>query len=230
MNNAPELADGTEAGQVPHVEESLSRARLYRFLARLYRVEADQALLDELRALPQVQAALDDDLMGVGMNAVVGYAKAGGDDALTELAVDYVRTFIGSGTDGHEAAYPFESVYLSEKHLMMQSARDEVRAIYLSEGLDRADGWKVGEDHMALELEFMATLAERCADAAREGDAAEAARLTRCQRNFLNGHIAAWGRGLTADMRRCAKTPFYRGVADMTDGLVLADLDYLAEG
>ena len=137
MNNAPELADGTEAGQVPHVEESLSRARLYRFLARLYRVEADQALLDELRALPQVQAAPDDDLMGVGMNAVVGYAKVGGGDALTELAVDYVRTFIGSGTDGHEAAYPFESVYLSEKHLMMQAARDEVRAIYLSEGLDR---------------------------------------------------------------------------------------------
>ena len=191
-------------------------------------MEVDKTLLDELKASTLVEVE-PDDLMGAGMNAIVGYAKAAGEDALTELAVDYVRTFIGSGTDGHEAAYPFESVYLSEKHLMMQAARDEVRAIYLSEGLDRADDWKVGEDHMALELEFMATLAERCADAAERGDGTEAARLLRCQRNFLNGHIAAWGRGLTADMRRCAKTPLYQGVADMTDGLVRAELDYLAE-
>lgn len=229
MNTAVEPTDAMGYGQIPPAQESLARAQLYRLLARLYRVEADRALLDELKAAPQTQAG-EGDLVAAGMNAVVGYAKAAGDDALTELAVDYVRTFIGSGTDGHEAAYPFESVYLSEKHLMMQAPRDEVRAIYLSEGLDRADDWKVGEDHMALELEFMATLAERCAAAAQAGDACEAARLLRCQRNFLSEHVAAWGRGLTADMRRCAKTAFYQGVADMTDGLVLADLDYLAEG
>lgn len=228
MKIAVESTDDMKTGQVSPAQECIMRARLYRLLARLYRVEVDQAVLDELKASSAAQGN-PGDLMASGMNAIVDYAKNADDNALTDLAVDYVRTFIGSGTDGHEAAYPFESVYLSEKHLMMQAPRDEVRAIYLSEGLDKADDWKVGEDHMALELEFMATLAERCAEAMDGGDDPEAARLLRCQRNFLSDHIAAWGRGLTADMRRCAKTAFYQGVADMTDGLILADLEYLAE-
>ena len=54
------------------------------------------------------------------------------ENSLTDLAVDYVRTFIGHGVDAFSAAYPFESVYTSEKRLLMQEARDEVLAIYRS--------------------------------------------------------------------------------------------------
>ena len=45
---------------------------------------------------------------------------------MTELAIDYVRTFIGHGVNGYSAAYPYESVYTSERRLMMQEARAEV--------------------------------------------------------------------------------------------------------
>ena len=34
--------------------------------------------------------------------------------AITDLAVDYVRAFIGHGVDAYSAAYPFESVYTSQ--------------------------------------------------------------------------------------------------------------------
>ena len=212
------------------VQESRSRAYSYRLIARLYRREVDQAFLDTLAHIDTEPMARDTSQMTRGLIAIVDYARsAGKDDVLVELAVDYARTFIGNGTNGHEAAYPFESVYLSEKHLMMQAPRDEVRAIYLSAGLDRSEDWSVGEDHMALELEFMGILADRCADAAEQGEAQEVERLLATQKAFLHNHIAAWGQGLTTDMRRCARTAFYQGTADMTDGFLLADLAYLDE-
>ena len=50
---------------------------------------------------------------------------------------------------------------------MMQEARDEVLAVYRSEGLDKLPSWKESEDHIALELEFMAVLGDRIVTAAR---------------------------------------------------------------
>ena len=41
------------------------------------------------------------------------YLKRAWDDSVTELAIDYVSTFIGHGVNGYSAAYPYESVYTS---------------------------------------------------------------------------------------------------------------------
>lgn len=73
----------------------------------------------------------------------------------------------------YSAAYPFESVHTSPKRLMMQEARDEVLAVYRSEGLDKLPSWKESEDHIALELEFMAVLGDRIVAAAEASDEAE---------------------------------------------------------
>ena len=56
------------------------------------------------------------------------------------------RTFIGSGALDARAAYPFESVYTSEKGLLMQAARDEVLAILRAEQLAEMFAWNEGED------------------------------------------------------------------------------------
>ncbi len=206
--------------------ECRARADMYGLVARAYRTEADEELLDRLGKIPAT-AADDGSDIGRGLSLMSSYAASAWEGTLTELAVDYVRTFIGNGVDGHEAAYPFESVYTSEKHLMMQDARDEVLAIYLSEGLARSSEWKVGEDHVALEFEFMQTLAARTADALEAGDRQEARRLVSVQRNFLHDHIANWVGRLASDMRSCSRTDFYRGLAWVTDGLVAADAEYL---
>lgn len=96
-------------------------------------------------------------------------AQAGA-GVITELAVDYVRTFIGSGNNGYSAAYPFESVYTSPKRLLMQGARDEVLVIYRAAGLEKSESWGDGEDHVALELEFMEVLGSRALEALKSGD------------------------------------------------------------
>lgn len=202
------------------------RASQYALMARLFRVEVDQELLDELRAT-RFPAKTGDAETDEGYRLLVSYLGGAWVDPIKDLAVDYAHVFIGNGTDAYGAAYPFESVYTSEKRLLMQDARDEVLAIYRSAGLDKQDSWKEGEDHVALELEFEQILANRTVEALRRGDEDEAAALLTTQQNFLEDHLLSWVPMMTADMKRFAKTDLYQGLAYLTDGFLNTDKAFL---
>ncbi len=216
VNNAPETG----------VEELISinegRAKTYGLLARLYREEATQELIDELYGLhwrvSTGNAALDR-----GHRLIATWLSGLWRNSATELSADYMRTFFGHGYSGHAAAYPFESVYASEKRLLMQGARDEILALYRSAGLDKQASWKEGEDHIALELEYMQVLITRTVDALRADEGEEAYRLVKCQLNFMEDHLGAWAPLLTAQMRGFCKTKFYEGLSYMTDGFLEVD-------
>lgn len=203
-----------------------SRAKAYGLLARLYAKEVDEELLEQLRkATFPVHSGSD--LADEGNRLIATYLSNVWSGTLQELAVDYVHAFIGSGMDAFSAAYPYESVYTSPRRLMMQEARDEVLAIYRSQALDKAKTWKESEDHIAMECEFMASMATRTAQACREGDEDKAASLLRVQYNFLEDHLYAWTGMLTCDMRKFARTDFYKGLADYTDGFLESDVELL---
>ena len=105
------------------------RAQTYGMLARLFREEVDLETLRELQGM-RFPAATGSPKVDEGYHQLFDYLKGAWEDSVTELAVDYVRAFIGHGIDAYSAAYPFESVYTSPKRLMMQEARDEVLAVY----------------------------------------------------------------------------------------------------
>ena len=218
------LAD--EATMQELVKLNEQRAATYGLLSRLYRVEVDQPLLDELRSM-RFPAKTGNENVDEGYRLLATYLSNTWDNSVTDLAIDYVRVFIGHGIDAFSAAYPFESVYTSEKRLLMQEARDEVLAIYRSAGLDKKNSWKEGEDHVALELEFEQVLANRTAEALRKGDEEEAAALLTTQRNFLEDHLLSWVPMMTADMKRFAKTDLYQGLAYLTDGFLNTDKAFL---
>lgn len=204
------------------------RAATYGLLSRLYRVEIDQELLDELHGM-RFPASTGNADVDEGYRRMAKFLSNVWDNSVTDLAVDYVRVFIGHGVDAFSAAYPFESVYTSEKRLLMQEARDEVLAIYRAAGLDKKDSWKEGEDHVALELEFEQILIGRTVDALRRGDEDEAAALLTTQKNFLEDHLASWVPMMTADMKRFAKTDLYQGLAYLTDGFLATDQAFLED-
>lgn len=204
------------------------RSALYRLLARLYREEVDPAFLDELKAT-RFPADTGNAAIDAGYRTMATYLSGADSRTLTELAVDYVRVFIGHGLDAYSAAYPYESVYTSPKRLMMQEARDEVMAVYAAEGLARLSDWNEPEDHLALELEFMAVMADRTARAARSGNEGEAERLLRVQRSFLEDHLASWVPLLTADMKGHAKCGLYRGTAELTEGMLEVEEEFFDE-
>ena len=167
------------------------------------------------------------DLVDEGYRMICTYLSQADGTVLTELAVDFVRAFIGSGNDGYSAAYPFESVYTSPKRLMMQDARDEVLVLYHAAGLDKQEDWKEGEDHIALELEFEQILAERALKAYEAGDEDACAQHLLQQKNFLEDHLLAWYPMMADDMQKFPRTDFYRGLGKLTSGFLQNDLEFL---
>lgn len=191
------------------------RAATYGLLARLLATELSEGLLNDLK---RTEFPRDTGIESIdsGSRYITDYLAKMGDDVdgtKTELAVDFARLFVVRSKSTVGAAYPFESVYTSKEHRMMGDARSEVKAIYQTVGLGRDKNWNVGEDHVALELEFMQILAQRCNDALASEDTAQATSLLEQQLSFLERHLENWVPLFARDMERHAKTDFYRGVA-----------------
>lgn len=219
-----EKADQTEELMLLNTQ----RASTYGFLSRLYRKEVDEDLLKQMHEM-HYRVATGNAKVDEAHRLIATYLSGIWENTITELAADYMRTFFGHGYNGHAAAYPFESVYSSEKRLLMQGARDEVLALYRAAGLEKQDSWKEGEDHMALELEYMQILSQRTADALGNGDDKAAKKLLKSQRNFIEDHLGGWAPLLTEQMLRFASTDFYRGLAYLTEGFVETDHELLKD-
>lgn len=203
------------------------RANTYGMLARLYREEVDEAEINELRRM-KFPTATGSAAVDEGYRMLYDYLKTAWGDTPTELAIDYVRTFIGHGVNGYSAAYPFESVYTSERRLLMQEARAEVLATLRANNLKRGE-WNEGEDHIGLELEFMQILCLRTVDALEAGDEDEAIRQLEIQRDFMRDHLLNWMPMLVGDMQKFAQTLFYKGLGTLSLGYVEADEAIVSE-
>lgn len=203
------------------------RACTYGLLARLFREEVDEPTLRELQGM-RFPTATGNATVDEGYHLLYTYLKSAWDDSVTELAIDYVRTFIGHGVNAYSAAYPFESVYTSERRLMMQEARAEVLQTLRENNLKRG-AWNEGEDHIALELEFMQRMSLRARDQLQAGDEDAAVETLRTQRTFAHDHLLNWLPLLTSDMRLFARTMFYQGLAQLALGYVEEDARVLEE-
>ena len=224
---AEDVAEGSEL-----VDFMVRRARTYGLLARIFRVEVDQAFLDDLRRL-KFPISTGNEHTDYGYRTMFNYLKGTWEDTLLDLARDYARTFIGHGNNGRSAAYPFESVHTSEKRLLMQDARDEVLAIYRANLLKKGEEWNDCEDHIALELEFMQVMCDRTADALKAGKEDEAVELLKVQRSFVGKHLANWVPMFVSDIKYFAQTDLYIGAGEVLLGFVQTEeeaLDDLLDG
>lgn len=196
-----------------------NRKNIYRFLGRLYRVEADQKLLEKLQGMC-FPADCGEDELSEGYRMLVEYLQCLGSDPLTDLAVDYARVFLGAGIAGDAAAYPYESVYTSPKRLIMQDARDQVLTAYRAKGLNKAVTIDFPEDHISLELEFMAYLCHETHHALATKDWMAISVCLKEQMDFLVQHLLNWVSAFCADVEKYAGTEFYRAVAKATNGFL----------
>lgn len=203
------------------------RCRQYSLLARLFREEVDMDQIEDLQGM-RFPLATGNDLVDKGYRNLYEYLRGAWDDSVLELAVDYVRTFIGHGVNGYSAAYPFESVYTSERRLMMQEARAEVLQTLRENNLKRGT-WNEGEDHIALELEFMQILSQRAADALEQGNEDEAVQELRKSLDFLNEHLLNWFPMMQTDMEKFSRTKFYQGLGYLTLGYLEVDKETLED-
>ncbi len=194
-----------------------ARANFYRFLSRLYLLEVDEGLWNALQNMTFPTDNAEGD-MKAGYEMMGDYLKANADAdlpaVLDDLAVDYARIFLSAGVAQGKAAFPYESVYTSRKHLVMQDSRMDVVELYAKKGVTPAkDNYHVPEDHLGYLCEYMAILID-------EGAEDE-------QKVFLKNHLSNWVSAFTVDMGKYASTDFYRGLAKLTRGFLLLEQEVL---
>lgn len=145
------------------------REIIYRTLARVYKTEADEAWVKGLANTEFPE--LGEGKVAEGYRLIAAWLKSPGtDDPTTALAVDYAHTFLGAGIAEGRVSYPFESVYTSPQHLVMQDAWEDVCRIYREHGLGRASTMDMHEDQIGLECEFMAYLVRVSMNALKADD------------------------------------------------------------
>ncbi|MDR1422669.1 MAG: molecular chaperone TorD family protein [Coriobacteriales bacterium] len=202
------------------------RMHVYGLLARLFRVEIDDGFLESLKTSEILEA--DDALpsnLGHGIGLMRGYLASPAASSL-DLARDYAKVFCGASSTNKTAAYPFESVYTSEKGLLMQEARDDALGWYHRFGLGKSAEWHDCEDHLALELEFLAFLINESIEVLDVGNIPEVERFIQAQKDFMESHLINWVPLFAEKVIRFAKTDFYKGLASFA--VAYLDQDYSA--
>jgi anaerobic sulfite reductase subunit A len=205
------------------------RQSTYAFLSQMYREEISIDLLQNLVA-ELVCADYEIAPENQGYALLASFARGIQNDDFTrvkaELAVEYARLFLGVK---RRNLVPCESVYTSERRLMMQDARDQVVHEYHKEGLDPAVEFTEPEDHVAIELAFMSHLCQKAADAVEREDSRQAAYYVEQQRRFLTDHLEVWVPRLCDDILGLAESDFYKGIIMLTQEHLNMEQDAIEE-
>lgn len=212
--------------QTELIEALEDRIATYGLLARLFNREVDDELISTLEATPHGDET-GPSLADEGFRLMKAYLEIDRSDTITELAVDFARLFLVRTAHERNAPYPFESVYTTDNRTTMGDARDRVLASYREEGIDKSALWTLGEDHIALELEFEQILCQKAVEALAARKGGEARRLLSKQREFLVHHLLSWTPPFIEAMSSTAQTDFYRGLALMLKGFLEEDALYL---
>jgi len=206
---------------VAEIEKEIDyRESVYAFLARVYRIEVNQELWEEMiENFVQKNEKLTSS--GEGEQLLKDFLTKKHDDVITDLAVDYVDIFIGA--ERKAGAPLYESIYTSKEHLIMQEARDQVLSWFHSEGLERSEKFKEPEDHFAFELEFMMYLCQKSRENLLSNQFEEALTYLNKQKSFLHEHLLNWAPRFLADVQKSAGTDFYKAIAKITRQFLIED-------
>lgn len=188
------------------------RVGLYSLLHALYTYPLRKPVLDALAGLDLPTAP--------GLAQMQARLKGNGAIAadLDALNTEMTRLLEGPGLT---PAPPYASYYLHGGRLM-GPATVAVRRTYLEWQVVPEGDARLPDDHIALELGFLAHLAARAAEG---GEASE--RALQASREFIQKHLMPWLPRFCAALGNAGTDPFFTGLASFTQAAVEADLDWL---
>ncbi len=133
------------------------------------------------------------------------------------LRSDYTRLLI---VPGKLFAPPWESAQVDSERQIFQEETLEVRGWYRRFGLQSEHLYSEPDDHIGLELAFLAHMAQLALAAHAEGDQPRVVEMLAAERAFLTEHPLRWAPAWCAQIGQNARTDFFRGLALMTDGVL----------
>lgn len=135
--------------------------------------------------------------------------------AFADIESDNFRLFIGAGK---VLAPPWESVYFNDDRSLFSEETLQVRECYRKYGLQIEQLYHEPDDHIGLELSFLAHLAQLALQATQENNPIEFENILRDQQAFLTEHPLRWAQTWCDLVDQHARTDFYRGIALIVNG------------
>ena len=134
---------------------------------------------------------------------------------LDELAADFAAIYLNHT---HRVS-PSESPWIDPEGLMSQQPMFDVREWYRHWGLETPNWRERPDDHLVVQLQFVAHLLEATDSPASLGDAAR----------FLDAHLLRWYGSFADGVARRCWTPYWAAVANLTEIHLETLRDRLAE-
>ncbi len=128
-------------------------------------------------------------------------------DEIADIESEYINTFdLGGGKTLYESAYTGHRDDMCSRDIY-----EDLLRFYEHFDIKLSDKEKDYPDNLVVELEFMAFLAKKEADALEFGKDANPYRLA--QRDFLERHLNKWVDKLNERIQKRGKEPFYMGAS-----------------
>lgn len=141
------------------------------------------------------------------------------------LNVEFTRMFqVLHESDGPP---PYESLYLENR--MLGRVTISVTDAYQEAGFGVIDGHAGPQDHIGVELKFMALLCYREMQAREAEDEAETAAWLERQQRFLDEHALQWMPACCDSVRLRTSQDYFRGAMDLTKAFLLDDRKQIAD-
>ncbi len=126
---------------------------------------------------------------------------------------------------------PYESIYRGKKNLLMDKPWEKVRNFYRWAGMSKDNNEMHPEDHLSVELGFMAVFSHISGDQAADENGKqsgqpgsdELALALEIQQKFLDLHLVKWVPAFCADMQEKARHQFYKNIAGLTGSFIELD-------
>ena len=202
-----------------------ARGPVYQLLRTPFAVEPDEAFIRAV-AMPSTATVLDafwdavgDPFAAPGRAAMTAWQRTADglladEEALHQVAGAFCPLFVGPGPVD---APPWESVYGNGDQTLFQASTLAVRRAYVAHQLIPRTYPHEADDSLTLELDFLAALGERMAEAWERGETEKALSAARSSAQFLDEQLAKASRGR-----------FYREAATVIETFAAADRSLLA--
>lgn len=142
-----------------------------------------------------------------GARAALASVAADGLPSEEELRADHFRLFVGRGRG---LARPHESDHVDSRHPLSGDETFDGRGSCVWLGLESPELDRVPDDHIGLELAFVAELADRILQS--DGDR----QLRILLGQFMAHHLDRFAEAVLADVEKNARTSVYRALPALT--------------
>jgi TorA maturation chaperone TorD len=200
------------------VELLIAHELAYSFLSRAFYESPSKELIDTLAADELFDAwplETSHTEAETGLALLRNFCATWRSEDLGALEHDYLQLFVGPG---HLQAAPWESVYRSPDHLLFSPDTLAVRHEFQRFGMPIPNLGSEPDDHLGLELRFIAHLSELGLTAIDHDrpDVLDVA-ITEI-RSFLSDHLLQWAPECLNLVIEKAESDYYRGCAHLALG------------